>query len=752
MAMPFSLAWAYVARSHAARLLLVILFFISGYVVLVTFARGGHVAFAVTLLIVMACLGRVAYLQNRRLVFLALVGLLSTSFLLALPVLLGPFAQQRLAATGSDLGTRVEHWERSLQLMRPDNLTRLFGMGLGRFPVTYFFGNSVGRMSADFRYGEDSGNRFLTLGSGGSLYVEQIVDVHAGQRYRLSLDTRNLPGAGTINVLLCERTYFYSFGCASATLKHEAEPGKWAHHSTEILSEKLGSGSWLEGRAVKLSLENAKPGTTIDIDNIVLNDVNGINLVRNGDFYNGMANWFFSSPFNHLQWHIKNLWVGLLFDQGWIGVLSFAGLIGLACIALGRTAWEGNLFAGAALASTVGFLFIGFFDSLFDAPRLITFLFLTLFVFQALSRHRGTQSKISWQVPAVARTVAQTEGQPNAFFEPWMRRLSNSDGRHSESGVAQTLGAGGISLSAIRHVIIGVLLLAIMVWLMTHLPLAPYNLRKLPNPYHPIAASFILAVFLYWICAVPAWTARWMEFSAVGRYIFPAWVFLHGLIAWALVRNGVLPEMIHKVAGAPVLGYGKEWETLIRFAVLEGAFFTLITGGIIMTRTLANRTQPKGLIAWLFWAVFLLPIAYYVIVTNAATDNLVELMAGDGSKEASLLIAIWIVIIGIGSSSFAKSISGLKSGGWRQLWLPVASIPLGYVVLSAGLAPAVQKYDKVFSGLQFLLSVDREHYATGWALWFRYGIFHSVVLLTIGLTQYPLWIDPRRRPPCPDPN
>lgn len=747
MAMPFSLAWAYVARSNAVRLLLVTLFFISGYVVLVTFARGGHVAFAVTLLIVIASLGRVAYLQNRRLIFIALVGLLSTSFLLALPVLLGPFAQQRLAATGSDLGTRVEHWERSLQLMKSDNSTRLFGMGLGRFPITYSFGNSVGRMTADFRYGEDSGNRFLTLGSGGSLYVEQIVDVHADQRYRLSLDTRNIPGEGTINVLLCERTYFYSFGCASAALKHEAEPGQWAHHSTEIFSGKLGAGSWLERRAVKLSLENAKPGTTIDVDNISLKDEYGIDLVNNGDFELGRARWYFSSPFNHLPWHIKNLWVGLLFDQGWFGVLAFAGLIGLACISLGRSAWQGNLFAGAALASTVGFLCIGFFDSLFDAPRLITFLFLTLFVFQALSGHRVRHRERCWQATAASRTVEQMDGQSTAFLDPWMTRLSNSDGRYSGNRFALSPLSGNISLSVIRHIIVGVLLLAAMVWLMTHLPLAPYNLRKLPNPYHPIAASFILAVFFFWICAVPAWTARWMEFSAIGRYSFPVWVFLHGLIAWALVRNGVLPEIIHKVVGAPVLGYGGEWETLIRFAVLEGAFFTLITGGITMTRTLANRTQPNGLIAWLFWTVFLLPIAYYVIVTNAATDNLVELIACDGSKEASLLIAIWIVLIGIGASSFAKSISGLKSGGWRQLWPPIASIPLGYVVLSAGLAPAVHKYDKVFSGLQFMLSVDREHYATGWTLWFRYGIFHSVVLLTMGLTQYPLWISQKKRPP-----
>jgi len=727
MAMPFALIYAYVTKSQALRLLLGGLFLISSYVVLVTFARGGYGAFALSLLIVVAIIWRAAYLEKRRNVLLALGGLISACLLLAAPVLMGTFAQQRIAASGTDLVIRESHWENSLRLMTPGVSTGLFGMGLGRFPENYYFGIKAAEAPAVFRYGREADNNFLTLGTGQPLYVEQIVDVTSGQTYHLSFDTRNAGGQGAVNALLCERTYFYSYGCVSATLKHETAPGKWSHHETDIPSGSLGAGPWLGRRAVKLSFENVSSETTLDVDNIVLSNASGTNLVTNGGFDNGHSNWFFSSPFNHLPWHIKNLWIGLYFDQGWFGILTFAGIVFFAFFTLARSAWKGNVFAGASLASLAGFLSIGLFDSLFDAPRLITLMFLILFIPSGLLVQRRRASS---RTQAVVSDIKVEAAAPRHQEKPSSKPL-----RQFASGAPDYWSA--------RHMAVGTLILAAAVWLFTHLPQVPYNLRALPNPYHPVLAPLILAAFLYWVLACPAWTARWMDSSKKARFLFPLWVMLHGGVAWALVRNGILPIMLHKVTGAPVLDWTWEWETLIRFTVLEGTLFALLTGGTIIARVLWERRKPGSLIAWLACVTCLLPIAYSIIVTNAATDNLVELIAGEGSAVASLFIALWVVLVGVGAFPVAKWMSTRGAKEWRQIIISILSLPLGYALLSMGMEPALEKYGQVFSGIQFLLSMDRLHYATGWDIWLRYGIFHSLLLCAIALAQYPLWLNPR---------
>lgn len=739
MAIPFALIYAYITQNRALRRSLAGLFLISSYVVLVTFARGGYAAFAISLLIVAAAILRTAYLEKRRGAKLALGVLIASSLLLALPVLMGTFAQQRIAASGVDLGIRQSHWEESLRLMPPDISTSLFGMGLGRFPENYYFAKRSEGIPAVFRYGQEADNVFLTLGTGQPLYVEQIVDVTPARIYRLSFDTRSAEGHGIVNVLLCERTYFYAYGCVSATQKHESAPGKWASHAFDIASGELGGGPWLGHRAVKLSLENAGTGAMIDVDNIALRDEAGNNLVNNGGFEKGSANWFFASNFNHLPWHIKNLWIGLYFDQGWFGVLSFAGVLLFAGFKLARSAWRGNLFAGASLASIAGFLSVGLFDSLFDAPRLINLLFLTLFIPGGLLAQRKRIGRTS--APAQQTRIASKA-----------EHLTPSDAEPPEVVPSKNVTANKVTaefepkrleLKDVRPVAIGILLLTMAVWLVTQLPQIPYNLRALPNPYHPLLAPLILASFLYWVLAAPAVTARWLASSAQARFAFPLWALLHGAIAWALLRNGVLPVMIHKVAGAPILGWSGEWETLFRFAILEGALFTLLTGGAVIARSLWDRAKPAALLTWLSWACLLLPAYYWVIVTNAATDNLVELIAGEGNALACLSIALWVIVLNIGAFSVARSIVNTDTGRIGQILLATLSLPLGYALLTWGLEPALEKFGQVFSGLQFLLSMDRLHYATGVELWVRYSFFHGALLFAIALAQYPFWKKPR---------
>jgi hypothetical protein len=84
--------------------------------------------------------------------------------------------------------------------------------------------------------------------------------------------------------------------------------------------------------------------------------------------------------------------VEILFEQGWIGVITVGGLV---ILALRRTAipmWQGDLFSGVLLASLVGFLAVGITESLFDGPRVTTLFF--LLVFASLVRGPGPSGAV----------------------------------------------------------------------------------------------------------------------------------------------------------------------------------------------------------------------------------------------------------------------------------------------------------------------------------------------------------------------
>ena len=80
-----------------------------------------------------------------------------------------------------------------------------------------------------------------------------------------------------------------------------------------------------------------------------------------------------------MPWHVFNLWVQILFEQGWFGVLAIAIAVAMSVTRSAIGMWQGDFFATALLAALCGFLLIGLTESLFDGPRVTTLFFLFLF-------------------------------------------------------------------------------------------------------------------------------------------------------------------------------------------------------------------------------------------------------------------------------------------------------------------------------------------------------------------------------------
>jgi len=264
----------------------------------------------------------------------------------------------------------------------------------------------------------------------------------------------------------------------------------------------------------------------------------------------------------------------------------------------------------------------------------------------------------------------------------------------------------------------------------------PYNVRKIFGGGHPVLTLFMLCFALYWLCGVPVWFRVWLSRGSWLRVpAFPLLVILHGAVCYTLLRLSVPVEMIHKIVGSPVLGWPWEWELIGRFLALFAIPSMLMTGALLPVPLGAGvvRDVPWR---WLAVAAVLLPLAHWVVVIEADTDNLVELMAGGGTWFSSILLGGWLYVVFQTGTILAARVAG----HWRvsmtaALVFVVFSIPLCYALLWAGTENDIYKYEKHFSAMQFMLSPDREHYLGGGGLAVRYSVVHLLAVGVICATQ-----------------
>jgi hypothetical protein len=399
MALPFALLaltqrgrWYVGALGFAALVL-------GAYALLVTFARGGYAAGAVGLVMTAVGLlvarrhGRSGRRSWGRLAGVAVTG--GVIVLLVVVAVTGPYMAGRFAGTAGDLQTRWSHWGDAIAMMDEGWATSLFGMGVGRFPETYFWKTERGDRPGTFAFVEERGNRFLRLGAGDPLYLRQKVAVQPHTNYRLSFDARSGEPGMKINVFLCEQTLLYSARCKTQSFVtgQHLPPGRsftegasltkvpgangWQPLEAAVDSGEVGSGSWLARRPVYLGLNYPAGESAVEIDNVRLVSPAGANLLRNGDLERGFDYWFFAVD-GHLAWHVKSLWVAVLFEQGWVGVLVFGTLLAYAAWRLATSIRRGSRVAVAILSALSALLVAGLLESPLDFPRVALVFFLLL--------------------------------------------------------------------------------------------------------------------------------------------------------------------------------------------------------------------------------------------------------------------------------------------------------------------------------------------------------------------------------------
>ncbi|MBK1724854.1 hypothetical protein [Thiocystis violacea] len=322
--------------------------------------------------------GRLA-LQQSGMILAVFAGVL---FLLTLS-LFGYRMDTRLATGSQDLQHRLEHWRTAVSIMDRDLVTRLLGQGVGRFPQTYYLMHQDPASIAGFRIEDAGARRSLRLFGGPNIRIGQRLSLEPKQPYWLSLSFKTDDQSKPIQLELriCHRHLVpaneWNPTCATLNQRLQPNGSDWTRIEQTFDSKELGSFKDAQEGWLTLEIANRSAGRWIDIDTISIQDASGHERVDNGDFARGFDRWFLYSDFDHLPWHIKNLWLHVYFELGLVGLVLF-GLIALAALTrTARSAANMDPFALALLVALAGFYAVGVFGTIIDSPRVGVLFWLT---------------------------------------------------------------------------------------------------------------------------------------------------------------------------------------------------------------------------------------------------------------------------------------------------------------------------------------------------------------------------------------
>ncbi|HEY8877879.1 MAG TPA: hypothetical protein VIN03_09970 [Roseateles sp.] len=304
----------------------------------------------------------------------------------------GSYLRDRVATWKEDGQTRLTHWREGLRLLHGGRQW-LLGKGAGRFVASNFYEGPISSQVGDYRLRHDPTESYLALtagrhilGYGEQFRVSQRIPAPTPGQISIELVSRTATDAKLV-LEVCEKNLIYLDRCYNTItlLKaptaeeggEQAGVGDWRTSRLKLGPVPALGGDWWAPRFVTFSMALDTRGARADIARIALQDAQGRQLLVNGDFNREMARWFFSSDRNHLPWHIKNVALHVLFEQGLVGLalLSVAYLLALVRLSFGRG--RDHPLAPAIVAALIGFGVVGAFDSLIDAPR-IGFIFFSL--------------------------------------------------------------------------------------------------------------------------------------------------------------------------------------------------------------------------------------------------------------------------------------------------------------------------------------------------------------------------------------
>ena len=281
--------------------------------------------------------------------------------------------------------------------------------------------------------------------------------------------------------------------------------------------------------------------------------------------------------------------------------------------------------------------------------------------------------------------------------------------------------------------------LSVMLLAFSFLPSLPYNVEELFTRWPRPVSSAVFGMALL-VAFLPPVLLGWLLVKSPpgGLWRVPVGLAVHGLATYFGLRMAVPLESLHDLVGYPILDWPHELERALRFLALYGWFGLMAIGAAAFW--VALRAYRLSIFRrWFVLALLLWPLAYWGVVEQAATDNLVELLRTGAGGGFGLFLSAWMFLVALGGSGVAARLAGYVSSTLAIVVLLLLTVGGGFVMANLATEPQVYKYGRTFPALSFLLSMDRDHYVEDAALLGRYVIAHVLLVAVIALAQFPAW-------------
>jgi len=301
----------------------------------------------------------------------------------------------------------------------------------------------------------------------------------------------------------------------------------------------------------------------------------------------------------------------------------------------------------------------------------------------------------------------------------------------------------------------------------------PYNVHELFRFGGSGIDVFLFSLALLWLGFGSAWMGHNISQSERPAHHLPLFMaylcmVLYGLI-WMSVTKESLNDIVgssvwvHRVGVRGVLGEPGiafvEWfgpenlrplldpvERILRFSSLTGPLFILL---MIATASLFSPARPsrkklqktnyvKKLSGYFIFSLPWMFLCKAITFDWSSTDNLNELISRDNALGMGggfhLYVLVGLVVFNAAAIAWSLAKKHLRRLLTFSL-LSLLSLPLGWLLLNAGLANEVQKYGLNYSGVDFFLGPDRSQLLSTSALFIRWTLLQTgcTFLLSAGM-------------------
>ena len=262
----------------------------------------------------------------------------------------------------------------------------------------------------------------------------------------------------------------------------------------------------------------------------------------------------------------------------------------------------------------------------------------------------------------------------------------------------------------------------------------PYNVRELFDEHVLWLSALMITISLVIAFGLPPILLNALQKHQKISYINLVFAtILHTAVIFNLFYITFPNESIYDILGYPSWHNWPHYIELayrfIGFYLPISCLFFLSYCWLIKSNSISFKSHRLAFT--LIFIFLILPLAFTIIVVQADTDNIIELLPNNGySFNLLFLVAYLFLVIYIAAwwVKTAPTANILKT--MLAVLLTIVSAPLGYYFVNQGLQHTIIKYEQVFSGLQFILSPSRKEFLTEQQILVRFIVLHFAMLLT----------------------